>query len=322
MSTQKNYVELNRTKQKMPLVGLGTARIDRKETEEVVYNAIKTGYRLIDAALLYQNEAEVGKAIKRALSDGIVKREELFVISKLWNSHHSKEAVKKAIKVTLEDLGLDYLDLYLIHWPIPSHFVEPKDLSNIAMEKEYKMERSPMHECWRAMEELVDEGLVRNIGVSNFNVQSILDILTYCKYKPAALEIEHHPYLQQKRLIKWVNSHDIHIIAYGAFGPTVYGGVVPNHLKDVQSLFEHPVIKKIAEKHKHEPGEILLKWVIQRGITVIPKTTKVERMKSNLNLFSFDLDEDDFKEIEKLDIKARFNDLVEEMYGYEFPIFD
>lgn len=119
-----------------------------------------------------------------------------------------------------------------------------------------------------------------------------------------------------------MNSHDIHIIAYGAFGPTVYGGVVPNHLKDAQSLFEHPVIKKIAEKHKHEPGEILLKWVIQRGITVIPKTTKVERMKSNLNLFSFDLDEDDFKEIEKLDIKARFNDLVEEMYGYEFPIFD
>lgn len=116
--------------------------------------------------------------------------------------------MKKAIKVTLEDLGLDYLDLYLIHCkshsfllteqilinlplylgPIPSHFVEPKDLPNIAMEKEYKMERSPIHECWRAMEELVDEGLVRNIGVSNFNVQSILDILTYCKYKPAALE--------------------------------------------------------------------------------------------------------------------------------------
>ncbi|KAG0733576.1 hypothetical protein G6F23_013215 [Rhizopus arrhizus] len=115
MSSQKDYITLNRTGQKMPIVGFGTARIDAKDTEEVIYNAIKTGYRLVDAALLYGNEAEVGKGIKRALSDGIVKREELFVISKLWNSHHNKDSVRKAIKVTLEDLGLDYIDLYLIH---------------------------------------------------------------------------------------------------------------------------------------------------------------------------------------------------------------
>jgi D-xylose reductase len=244
------------------------------------------------------------------------------VISKLWNSHHNKDSVRKAIKVTLEDLGLDYIDLYLIHWPIPTEFVEPKNLKEISMTKEVVIERSPLHECWRAMEDLVDEGLVRNIGVSNFNVQLLLDLLTYCKYKPATLEIEHHPYLQQKRLVKWVTSQDIHIIAYASFGPSVYNGTVPRPTAHLKSFFEHPVIQKIAKKHNHGEGEILLKWAAQRGIVVIPKTVNVSRMKTNLNLFSFDLDQDDMNEIANLDCNARFNDLVEETFGYELPIFD
>ncbi|RCI02450.1 NAD(P)H-dependent D-xylose reductase (XR) [Rhizopus stolonifer] len=321
MSSQKDFITLNRTGQKMPLVGFGTARIPSEETEQVIYNAIKTGYRLLDCALFYGNEAQVGKGIQKALSEGIVKREDLFVISKLWNNHHHKDSVKKAIDVTLKDLGLDYIDLYLVHWPMPNIYMDPSEPKKIT-QNEFVLERSPMHECWHAVEDLVDQGLVRNIGVSNFNVQLILDMFTYCKYKPAILEIEHHPYLQQKRLINWAASQEIHTIAYASFGPSVYNGDVPNSVKHLQSFFEHPVIKKIAEKHNHGAGEILLKWSVQRGIVVIPKSVNVSRMKTNLDLFSFELDQDDLKEISDLDCNARFNDFVEEIFTFELPIFE
>ncbi|CAO3702919.1 unnamed protein product [Rhizopus stolonifer] len=321
MSTQRDYITLNRTGQKMPLVGFGTARIPAKETEQVIYNAIKSGYRLIDAALFYKNEAQVGQGIQKAISEGVVKRQELFVISKLWNNHHHKDSVKKAIDVTLKDLGLDYIDLYLVHWPMPSHFIEPSQPEKLTMGK-FKLERSPLHECWHAMEDLVDQKLVRNIGVSNFNVQLILDMLTYCKYKPAILEIEHHPYLQQRRLVKWAASQEIHTIAYASFGPSVFDNLVPNKVKHLQSLFEHPVIKEIAKKHNHGAGEVLLRWAVQNNVVVIPKSVNVSRMKTNLDLFSFELDQDDMKAIEDLESNSRFNDFVEETYGEDFPIFE
>ncbi|KAI8888412.1 xylose reductase [Backusella circina FSU 941] len=319
------HITLNRTGDKMPLVGFGTARISREETEDVIYNAIKVGYRLIDGALLYGNEAQVGKAVRRAIDEGIVKRKDLFIVGKLWNHYHAKEHVRPAFDETFKNYGLDYIDLYLVHFPVATEFFpleDPKKITFFNGNKEFILERSPMHECWVEMEKLIDAGLVRNIGISNFNTQTILDLLTYCKYKPATLEIEHHPYLQQKRLVDWVRSKDIHIIAYASFGPAVFSKI-PDKVRHLQSLLTHPVVEEIAKKHSIGSGQVMLRWAAQRDVVVIPKSVKVERMKSNLDLFSFKLDDQDMKELSRLDENARFNDVCIEIFGVEVPpLFD
>ncbi|KAI8888413.1 4-dihydromethyltrisporate dehydrogenase [Backusella circina FSU 941] len=317
-------ITLNRTGDKMPLAGFGTARIPAEETAQVVYNAIKTGYRLIDGALLYNNEDQVGEGVRRAIDEGIVKREELFIVGKLWNHYHAKEHVRPTFDRTYKSYGLDYIDLYLVHFPVATEYVpieDGKDITFFNDDKKFILEPSPMYECWAEMEKLVDAGLVRNIGISNFNVQSTVDLLTYCKYKPATLEIEHHPYLQQKRLIDWVKTKDIHTIAYASFGPAVYNAV-PKSIAHLPSLFTHPVIEKISKKHSKGPGEILLRWAVQRDIVVIPKSVNVERMKSNLDLFSFNLDDKEMEAIAAMDEKARFNDTCPEALDFGVPVFD
>ncbi|KAI8883233.1 xylose reductase [Backusella circina FSU 941] len=323
MVTQTN-ITLNRTGDKMPLSGFGTARIAPSDTAEVVYNAIKTGYRLIDGALLYGNEAQVGEGVRRAIDEGIVKREELFIIGKLWNHYHAKEHVRYAFDLTLKNYGLDYIDLYLVHFPFASEFVPYENsLKAIFFNKngEFSLARAPMHECWAEMEKLVDAGLVRNIGISNFNVQSVLDLLTYCKYKPATLEIEYHPYLQQKRLIDWVRKQDIQIIAYASFGPTVFTNTSDN-MAHLPSLLDHPVVEKIAKKYNLSTGQIVLKWAVRNDVVVIPKSVNVRRMKSNNDLFSFTLDEKDVDALNGLEANMRFNDISVEVYGFELPIFN
>ncbi|KAI8374899.1 xylose reductase [Blakeslea trispora] len=318
----KTHTKLNRTGDQMPLIGFGTARIKADETEEVVYNAIKVGYRMIDGALLYGNEAEVGKGVRRAIKDGIVKREELFIIGKLWNNFHSKDHVKEAFDVTLENYGLDYIDLYLVHFPIPAAYVNPREnLTFLDKNKELHLENSPMQDCWRELEKLVEAGLVRNIGISNFNVQLIIDLLAYAKIRPAALEIEHHPYLQQRRLIDWAQKQDIHIIAYASLGNAVYSKV-PKHLTHITNLLKHPVVQKLAEKYNRDAGQIVLTWAVQRNITVIPKSVNVDRMKSNLDILSYKLEEEDMQAIYDLEANARFNQPVVETFGVELPIFE
>ncbi|KAI8064322.1 4-dihydromethyltrisporate dehydrogenase [Gilbertella persicaria] len=314
--------KLNRTGDKIPLVGFGTARIKPEDAEEVVYNAIKTGYRLIDGALHYKNEAEVGKAVRRAINDGIVKREDLFIVGKLWNNFHGKEHVKRVFDITFENYGLDYIDLYLVHFPFATAYVDPSGpIGFLDADKKLKLENSPMKDCWHELEKLVDSGRVRNIGISNFNVQSIVDLLTYARIRPSVLEIEHHPYLQQRRLINWAKKQDLHIIAYASFGNSVFDNV-PKYLEHLPKLLEHPVIKKVAEKHQRNPGQIALTWATQRGITVIPKSAQVERMKTNLDVLSYKLDDEDFEAINDLEANGRFNDFFENTYGFEFPLFE
>lgn len=233
------------------------------------------------------------------------------VVTKLWNTYHSKDHVQEAFNRQLKDLGLDYIDLYLIHFPVPLKYV-PLDKayppgwyqSEQATKVEY--ERSPIHECWREMEKLVDSGKVRNIGVSNFNVQSMLDLFTYCKYKPATLQIELHPYLPQKRLVEWVTSHDVHITAYSSFGPVSYEDLTDDGRK-AKPLLQHDTVKSIANKKGKDPGQILLRWAVQRRIAVIPKSNHVERMKTNHDLFSWELTDEENKELDKLSQGLRFN---------------
>ncbi|KAI7889537.1 4-dihydromethyltrisporate dehydrogenase [Mucor mucedo] len=317
------FLKLNRTGDKIPLVGFGTARIALEDTADIIYTAIKSGYRLIDAALCYGNEAQVGEGIRKAIDDGIVKREELFVTGKLWNSFHSKDNVKRAFDVTLENFGLDYIDLYLIHFPFATEFVDPRS-TNLAFfndDNKVVFERTPIHETWKAMENLVDLGLVRNIGLSNFNVQSILDLLTYARITPAILEIEFHPYLLQERLITWVKSQGIEVIAYASFGNTVFEEVPPT-TAHLPNLLTHPTVTKIAQKHGRNNGQVLLTFATQQNIVVIPKSIQESRMKSNLDLFSYKLDADDIKELKALNANARFNDFLPNTYGFDLPIFE
>jgi len=186
--------------------------------------------------------------------------------------------------------------------------------------QETSVERSPLHELWPELEKLVEEGLVRNIGISNFNVQLILDLLTYAKIKPAVNQIELHPYLPQEPLVDYCRSRGIQITAYSSFGPASFIELDYWKAKEAPPLLDHEVVKKIADRRKRTPAQILLRWAVQRGIAVIPKSNDADRAKKNRDVLSFELDDDDLRDLKTLDINLRLNDPAG--YGFGLPIFD
>lgn len=336
------YITLKPSGDKMPLIGFGCAKIDPKVTAETIYNAIKVGYRLFDSGSNYYNEKEVGDGIRMAIQDGLVKREELFIITKLWNTYHGKDHVRPALEKSLQDLGLDYVDMFLVHCKytyslryeqilLTDSFLVPCALEFVPFEEKYppgwtqpgKIQvtraRAPMHETWAAMEALVEAGLARNIGVSNFNVQSLMDLLSYCKIPPALLQVELHPYLQQRTLVDWVQRQGIAVTAYSSFGPASFAAGGQKHAKSVESLFENPVIKEVAAKYNRPPAQVALRWSLERNVAVVPKSLSVERMKSNLDALNWKMDEEDVEAINRLDMGLRFNDPV--LKGWDLPIF-
>ncbi|ODV96517.1 hypothetical protein PACTADRAFT_49847 [Pachysolen tannophilus NRRL Y-2460] len=297
---------------KIPAVGLGCWKLANETAADMVYSAIKQGYRLFDGACDYGNEKEVGEGINRAIKDGLVKREELFVVSKLWNNFHAKENVKKAFKKQLSDLNLDYLDLYLIHFPIAFKFVPFEEKYPPGFYcgdgDKFHYEDVPIIETWRALEELVDEGLVKSIGVSNFRGALLQDLIRAARIKPASLQIEHHPYLQQNELVEYAQSQGIVVTGYSSFGPLSFIELENEIAAGTTPLFENKVITSIAAKHGKSPAQVLLRWATQRGIAIIPKSNNPQRLSANLNVNDFDLTKEDFAEIAKLDKNLRFND--------------
>lgn len=295
----------------MPSVGFGCWKVDNATCADTIYNAIKVGYRLFDGAEDYGNEKEVGEGINRALDEGLVARDELFVVSKLWNSFHDPKNVEKALDRTLSDLKVDYLDLFLIHFPIAFKFVPFEEKYPPGFYcgdgDKFHYEDVPLIDTWRALEKLVEKGKIRSIGISNFSGALIQDLLRSAKIKPAVLQIEHHPYLQQPRLVEYVQSQGIAITAYSSFGPQSFVELNHPRVKDVKPLFEHDVIKSVADKVKKTPAQVLLRWATQRGLAVIPKSNNPDRLLSNLKVNDFDLSQEDFQEISKLDIELRFN---------------
>ncbi|KAJ8652647.1 hypothetical protein O0I10_011725 [Lichtheimia ornata] len=321
--SQENTITLEPSGQKMPLVGLGTWKITNDQGEEMIYRAIKNGYRLIDTALLYDNQEGVGKGIRRAIDEGIVKREDVFVTAKLWNCYHHKSHVRPQFERDLKQLGLDYIDLYHIHWPIPQKYVDPSRQYPPEWvdpdSKKLELERSPLQDLWRELEALVKEGKLRNIGISNFNVQLTLDLLTYCEIKPAVLQIEMHPYLQRQRVVDWFQKQGIQVTAYSQFGPEAFDKFTAENMHLVP-LMEHETIKKIADKHGKTTGQVLLRWQVQRKVAVIPKSSNDTRQKQNLDLFSWSLDDQDYKAITDMDKNIRYNEL--ELYGIDIPLYE
>lgn len=302
----------------MPTVGFGLWKVANETCADQVYNAIKTGYRLLDGACDYGNEVEVGQGIKRAIDEGIVKRSDLFVTTKLWNTYHAKENVRPAFERSLNDMGLEYIDLYLIHFPISLKYVDfkkryPPGFFYDDAGKTVETEKSPMHETWAAMEELVSSGQAKQIGISNFNAQLIMDVLRYAKIQPAVLQIEHHPYYVQQDLLDYCEEQKIKVTAYSSFGPTSYVELDTIYSKDTPPLLEHDLVKQIADKHGKTAAQVLLRWATQRGVAVIPKSNNQGRLQQNLEVLEFDLSADELKQLSALDQDRKFN--APEQYG-------
>jgi D-xylose reductase len=294
----------------MPQVGFGLWKVDTKVASDVVYNAIKAGYRLFDGACDYGNEKECGEGVARAIKEGIVKREELFIVSKLWNTFHNGERVEPIVKKQLADWGLEYFDLYLIHFPVALEYVDPSVRYPPGWHyegDEIRPSKATIQETWTAMEKLVDAGLSRSIGISNFQAQLVYDLLRYARIRPATLQIEHHPYLVQQELLKLAKREGIAVTAYSSFGPASFLEFNMQHASKLTPLIEDETIKKIAAKYNRDPSQILLRWATQRGLAIIPKTTRPQIMASNLATTDFDLSAEDLATITSFDRGIRFN---------------
>ncbi|MCU7556262.1 aldo/keto reductase [Macrococcus capreoli] len=262
-----NTITLNNNVE-MPMLGLGVYKVSEEEMQSVVDAAIKAGYRAFDTAHFYFNEASLGKA----LNNSGIPREELFITTKLWNDDQGYDKTKAAFNASLEKLGLDYIDLYLIHWPCPDN-----DL---------------FIESYQAMEALYAEGKIKAIGVANFKQHHLEKLLSVAKVKPVVNQIEFHPVFNQSELQAYCEAHDIKVTAWS---PLMRGG----------ELFNNEILKSIAEKYQKTVAQIIIRWHIDCGRIVIPKSSNPDRIAENFNVFDFELSVDDIREIDSLNTNTR-----------------
>ncbi len=289
---------------KMPAIGLGTFGSDHATAEEVqnaVRIAIRMGYRHFDGAACYGNEKEIGKVYKEAFDEGVVKREDLFIVSKVWNDMHKE--VRKACEKTLSDLQLDYLDMYYVHWPFPNYHPPKCDVTERNPDsKPFSVAR--FMDTWHQMESLVDDGLVRHIGMSNMTIPKLKAVLPLCRIKPACIEMELHPCFQQKELYDYVKSQGIEIVGFCPLGSPdrPERDRTPEDVADLQT----PVMKEIAAAHGVHPVLIAIKWAVQKGHTPIPFSIKEKNLYTNLKCVTEDpLTDEEMKRIETLECNNR-----------------
>lgn len=262
------YITLN-NRTKMPLEGFGVFQIpDAAECEEVTYNAIKTGYRLIDTAAAYMNETAVGKAIARAIADGIVKREDLFITTKVWVSDQKMEKTAyQAVKTSLEKLNLSYVDLILLHQPMGDYFA-----------------------AYRGITEAYRDGLVKAVGVANFYPAILANLCENVEVIPAVNQVELHPFFQQEDALALMKEYGV---APQAWGPLAEGK---------HGIFTDPELTKIGEKYGKSAAQVALRWNAERGVSIIPKSVHVERMQQNIDIWDFSLTEEEMAVIAKKDL--------------------
>ena len=253
----------------MHLIGLGTWKSSEGEVYRAVQEAIRVGYRHIDCAFNYGNEAEIGQAIADLIETGEIKREELWITSKLWNDSHRKEHVLPAIQNTMKDLQLDYLDLYLVHWPVSGKYKE----------------------TWQAMEKLYNNGRIRAIGVSNFQIHHLKDLMKDAAVFPMVNQVEFHPLLTQKSLFQFCRENAIQMVAWSPL---------------MQGNLQNPILEKLAGKYGKTPAQIVLRWDLQHRVVTIPKSVNPKRIEENSQIFDFILEEEDMQLIDAMNQNHRF----------------
>ena len=287
----------------VPVIGLGTWQMTDEEAANAVSLAIQMGYRHIDGAWIYLNEKGVGQGIADGINAAGINRDDLWVTSKLWNNCHQPEHVQPALEQTLNDLGLEYLDLYLIHWPIAHRHecVRPQNGSEFL-----SLEEVPLAETWTAMEACHAKGLCKNIGVSNFSVKKLKSLMEGCSTRPVMNQVESHPYFPQLELLEFCQQQNIQMTAYSPLGSAGR----PDNLRqqDEPSLLNDAVIHEVAEKHGVANGQIVLAWAINRGTIPIPKSSNPDHMKQNLDAASIQLTAEDIAQIETINKNFRFLD--------------
>ncbi|MBO4556397.1 MAG: aldo/keto reductase [Elusimicrobiales bacterium] len=252
----------------MPMEDFGVFQVpDGNAAQKAVEEAINAGYRFIDTAAAYMNEEAVGRAIAAKIADGTVKRQDLFITTKVWVQDAGEKPTHEAFEASLKKLGLDYLDLYLIHQPMGDYYGS-----------------------WRAMQQLYSEGRIKAIGVCNMYPHVLMDFCVHSKVIPAVNQVELHPFFQQEKAVELMKELGVVPEAWGPFAEGKHG------------IFANPLIESIAAKHGKTPAQAILRWNVQRGVVVIPKSVHKERMEQNINIWDFSLDEEDMEEMSSLDL--------------------
>ncbi|XP_062398909.1 aldo-keto reductase family 1 member A1-A [Sardina pilchardus] len=288
------------TGQRMPAVGLGTWKSSPGQVKQAVLAALDCGYRHIDCAAAYSNEHEVGEALAERVGPGkSLKREEVFVTSKLWNTKHHPDDVEAACRKTLSDLELSYLDLYLMHWPMA--FQRGVELMPRRPDGTVRYADTHYRDTWVAMEKLVDQGLVKAIGLSNFNAKQIDDILSMAKHKPVVNQVECHPYLVQSELLAHCKNRGVAVTAYSPLGSPDRPWAAPGE----PLLLEDPQILTMAKHYNKTPAQVIIRWQVQRGVICIPKSVTPSRIKQNLEVFDFEISEKDMTQINSFNRNER-----------------
>jgi len=310
-----------------PVVGLGTYLSKSGECEQAVKDAIDAGYRHIDSAYLYGNEKEVGNAVRAKIAEGVIKREDIFITTKLWSTFHKPEQVEKAFRRSFDNLNLDYIDLFLIHSPtsykvvsksnpsVPPTDVDDVNLFPVGPDGKALSDDVDYIDTWRALEQLVKTGLVRSIGVSNFNSEQVERVNSIAEIKPVTNQVECHPNLNQRKLIKFCADRNITVTAYSPLGRPH----LVNQEEATILAIHDPKVKSLAEKYNKTVGQIVLRYLVQNGAIVIPKSTNKARIQENINIFDFELSSDDVEILHGLNTNTRLVPFAEDADAKYYP---